>query len=89
MSISGEKTAAPLSPHEDDSVDENLQSRQPFRVAKDDAGSTVGDDHVAVNERVEISNGGLEAWLGVVAGFCVFVISWFVDEPESWNLPRP
>lgn len=33
--------------------------------------SELNDDHVK-----PIQNGGLQAWLSVLAGFCVFVNSW-------------
>ena len=87
MNVSGEKTTAPLSPHEDGNGNESLQSRQVFRDATDGSGSAVEDDGDAVNDTVEIPNGGLEAWLNVVAGFCVFVNSWYIDDPQKiWDL---
>jgi hypothetical protein len=60
--------AASLSPHEDDCV--QLQSQ----LAAHPESLSGLDDAV---QNVPIPNGGLEAWLSVVAGFCVFVNSWY------------
>lgn len=51
------------------SEDEHDQ-RQPA-AARSKSSETLNDDVSHQN-----LNGGLQAWLGVVAGFCVFVNSW-------------
>lgn len=53
------------------SGDEHDQQRP--AAARSKFSETLNDDVSHQN-----LNGGLQAWLGVVAGFCVFVNSWWV-----------
>lgn len=39
-------------------------------------------------ERQPVPDGGLEGWLSVLAGFCVFVNSWYVPTSPSPVTPK-
>lgn len=62
-----------------DSQVEKASAAEPQSTTTTTLGNLVPNpenEHEHEQELPKILNGGLEAWLGVFAGFCIFVNSW-------------